>query len=188
MFNSEETGRQIEFFSDASTKSSKQKKEKFRLGKIILSLSYENMLILAIALIMLLVTCYSLGVEKGKQLAQAAQEPAKVQTIVDTAEAKEKEQAKEEPTKSTPEKRVRVKVVNAEEAPRSKAYIQVASFLTNKYAQKESKRLKDKGYAPFTANWGKYKVVCVGGYQSQDEASRDLKQLKQLYADCILRN
>lgn len=188
MFDSEEKSRQVEFFSDSSTKSHKQKKEKFRLGKVALSLSYENILIFTIALIMLFVACYSLGVEKGRRLVQGVQEPAKAQTIVDTAEVKEKEQAKEEPIKSIPEKRIRIKVAAVEPPHKSRTYIQVASFLTSKNAQREMNRLKDKGYTPFTANWGKYKVVCVGGYQNHDQASRDLKQLRKLYADCILRN
>jgi len=189
MFNSEEKHKQVEFFSDSPSMFKKQKKDKLRLDKIAISLSYENVLIAAIGLIMLLVACYSLGVEKGKHLVQLKQEPIKVEGITDTAEVKEEQRAKEAPEKSAPQKKIRVKVAKTEQTTSQKnPYIQVASFRTDKYAKKEMVRLENKGYKPFTATWGRYKVVCVGGYQNKEEASKDLKQLKQLYADCILHN
>ncbi|NQS99861.1 MAG: SPOR domain-containing protein, partial [Candidatus Omnitrophica bacterium] len=69
----------------------------------------------------------------------------------------------------------------------SSPYIQVASFRTDKYASKEMQRLQSNGYQPFTLKWGKYRVVCVGGYNDPEEAKQALKQLKKVYADCILR-
>jgi len=75
MFNSEHKDRQVEFFGDSSGESKKPMKDRLRLGKIAISLSYENILILAISLVMLLIVCYSLGVEKGKQMARLKSEP-----------------------------------------------------------------------------------------------------------------
>ena len=87
-----------------------------------------------------------------------------------------------------PKKKTKIVLAQAQRTLKSSPYIQIASFRTDKYAKKEMERLKDKGYQPYALTWGKYRVVCVGGYENKDEAARDLEQLRKLYADCILRN
>jgi cell division septation protein DedD len=68
MFDSNDKDKQGELFSDLSGIGKKQKKLNLNLGKIALSLSYENLIVLSIAVIMVLIVCYSLGVERGKYL------------------------------------------------------------------------------------------------------------------------
>jgi len=182
MFNCDHNkDRQAEFFSNLSGASGKPKKAKFRLGRAALSLSYENIFLLTIGLIMLLIVCYSLGVERGRHLAQLKDEGIKV----------EKKQAQETPTVDSQEprkKRIRVKVAQIPQAPpKRSAYIQVAAFRTEKYARKEMGRLQNKGYQPYLAQWGRFKVVRVGGYKDKSEASEDLKKLRKIYGDCYVR-
>lgn len=182
MFNTNDRDRQAEFFSDLPDTTKKTKKRGFKLGKVAISLSYENLIILAIGLIMMLIVCYSLGVERGKHLAQL--EPEGIKEI-------EQERVQKAPPQKSPEpeqKRIRIKVASSKEIAKTFPYIQVASFRTQKHARKEMELLKDRGFWPFTLTWGRYKVVCVGGYKNDGEASRDFKQLRKVYADCILRN
>ncbi len=166
MFDSEQNkDHQAEFFADLPTASGKPNKVKFRLSKVALSLSYENIFLLTIGLIMLLIVCYSLGVEKGKRFVQLKSEEIAI----------EQEQAQELPA------------VETEEPKQKKTYIQVASFRSEKYARKEIERLKNKGYQSYLTQWGKFQVVCVGNYQDRKAAAEDLRKLKQIYGDCYVR-
>lgn len=179
MFNANNKDEQVEFFDDLAGRAKKPKKRRFAcLGKIALSLSYESLMILCIGLIMLLIVCYSLGVERGRQLARLKSEG------VITAQ----EQEKPKTTTPKPKKRVRVEVARAKAEVKTSPYIQVATFRTDKYANIEIRRLKGKGYQPFLLTKGNFREVCVGGYSNKDEAREALKQLRKLYADCILRH
>jgi len=172
--------KQGEFFNDLSARPKKPWKDRLRLGKIAVSLSYENIFLIAIGSIMLFLTCYSLGVERGKQLAQLKTPEANLKQKRVQKEAQPRSSGEEK------EKKVRVELASVKEPAKVSSYIQVASFRTDKHAKEEKERLKSKGYQPYIARWGKYKVVCVGGYKNQDEAARAFRQLRKLYADCIL--
>lgn len=193
MFNSDDKDKQRELFSNEAYVSKKPKRNRLWLGKIAISLSYENIIIVAIGLIMILIVCYSLGVERGKYLAQVAGAGQEWQRRAEEIKdiQPEQEQAQEAPVTESPQpkkEKLKVKRASLEEAPRALPYIQVASFRTDKYAREETEQLRSKGYQAFATRWGKYSVVCVSGYKNKDEAFRDLKQLRKLYADCILHS
>lgn len=180
MFNLEDKDKQAEFFNDLPELSKKPKQRKSSLGHAALSLSYENLIVFAIGLIMLLIVCYSLGVERGKYL---------VRIKTEDIEEINQEQAQKAPTTkpSEPqEKRVRVELATAEPALKLFPYIQVASFRTDKYAKKEAEQLENKGYKTYIDTWGKYKVVCVGKYEDYTKAREAFQNLRKDYADCIL--
>ncbi|MFC1631783.1 SPOR domain-containing protein [Candidatus Omnitrophota bacterium] len=182
MLNNDLSDQQAEFFENFPNSTHKQHKKRFTLGKVNLSCSYENLIIVSIGLIMTLLVCYSLGVEKGKRLAQA-----KDLLIPEVAE--QTKPAVEHKTTEPKKVKPKVKVAQAKEKiNQDLPYIQVASFRTDKYAQKEMQRLKEKGFSAYALDWGTYKVVCVGGYDNKNQANLALKQLKTMYADCILRN
>ena len=200
MFDSEEKERQPELFSDLPAESKRRKRMPFNLGRIAVSLSYENILILTIGLVMLLIVCYSLGVEQGRHLAkvvgkdiqeveiieQGAQAgPAEDKGIKDAEIAEEKEeQAESQQTSPKPlQKKVRVKVAAA-----PKYTIQVATFRTEQSVEKEKQRLEGKGYRPYVISRGQFSEICVGAYQEMNEASGDLQELKKIYGDCYVRN
>lgn len=191
---------QGELFSDLSGVSKKIKRTKLSLGKVALNLSYENIIILSIGLIMLLIVCYSLGVERGKYIIQAkAKNTAQRQTegLEQSRQELPEEQKQEEQKMPTikpqqpKRKKLRIKAAQtpaAVEAPVSLPYIQVATFRTDKYAKAEIERLNNKGYQVFLRSRGKFKVVCVGGYSNKEEAFRSLKALRKIYSDCFLRH
>lgn len=186
MFDLDEQDKQGEFFSDLPKESKKAFKKRFNLGQIAMSLSYENLILLTIGVIMTLLVCYSLGVEKGRHLVKLQDEQIKK-----VQEEEKEEEVQVAPTKKSAEpkkKKMTIKVAQGLGSPKKLPYIQVASFRTDKFATQEMQQLKNKGYQPFTLSWGKYKVVCVGGYKNKDEADKALTRLKKLYADCILRN
>ena len=199
MFNSDDKDRQAEFFSDLPDTAKETKKRRFLKGRVAVSLSQENLIFFAIGFIMLLIVCYSWGVERGKNLVQLI--PLYPDTLTGTSGHKraqesediqevKQEQAQKRPTKKSPKpqvKKIKVKLAQAKNVAKTLPYIQIASFRTDKYARREIDQLKNRGYQPFLAQWGEYRVVCVGGYKNKDEAAMALKQLKKVYADCILR-
>ncbi|MBL7084748.1 MAG: SPOR domain-containing protein [Candidatus Omnitrophica bacterium] len=187
MFSSEHKDKQVEFFNDLPGTSRKPKR-KFNLARIALSLSYENIIIFSIGLIMLLVACYSLGVEKGKHLVRVQSEEINIEAEPKPSFGFSQDDSKTGKPTEPQEKKIKVKVAQKSEDPKKLPYIQVASFRTDKYARKEMQELKNNGYRSFLSKWGNFSVVCVGRYKNRDEARAALKNLKRLYADCILHD
>lgn len=65
--------------------------------------------------------------------------------------------------------------------------IQLASYKTTKYAQKEAEALKRKGFSPFVVSRGDYVAVCVGNFPDKNVAKNMLAELKKQYRDCYIR-
>ncbi len=191
MFELDDKDRQAELFTDYSGKSAKPQKSKFNYFKLSVSLSYENIFIVSIGLVMFLIVCYSLGVEKGKQLVQARTTPRtaiEIQTKTGTTQTENEPAAQTKPQPKSPQPaKVRIKVAEEQDL-RAKPYIQVATFLTDKYANREIESLKNNGYQAFSVLRGKYREIRVGGYTDSQQAQQAFKQLKTVYADCILHN
>ena len=79
--------------------------------------------------------------------------------------------------------------LNSPADEKAKMYtIQVASFQSDKYAQKEAKRLKKKGYDIFVIPKGEYSIVCVGRFSQRREAKAFSSKLRKKYKDCIIRS
>lgn len=194
MFEENNKDKQAELFDNLPGPDKTINNKKFTLPKFSLSLSCENSFFIIIVLGMLMIACYSLGVENGKHLVLLHNNGI----VNNIEEQEEKTQAvPAEPGLDEPKKeRIRLETTQTQkvepepiskEEPRKKLYIQVATFRTDKYADKEIKRLKNKGYRPFIVSRGKFRQVCVGGYKDKTDAEKALKKLRTLYADCILR-
>ncbi|MBN3038833.1 MAG: SPOR domain-containing protein [Candidatus Omnitrophica bacterium] len=185
MFDKKDKDKQVEFFADYSCTSKKSRRPKLSLGKIALSLSYENIIILAIGMIMVLIVCYSLGVERGKDLAQANIKGLDASTQVTESETitKDEEKASQKEESEPLIKKRKVKIAVTEPF----YTIQVATFLKSSSVEKEVQRLKNKGYESFIVSKGKYTEICIGKYKHKNEAATDLKELKRLYGDCFVR-
>ncbi|MFC1592932.1 SPOR domain-containing protein [Candidatus Omnitrophota bacterium] len=65
--------------------------------------------------------------------------------------------------------------------------IQVATFKTHDYAQKEATRLKQKGINALLISKGGFVIVCVGNFSQKQEANPSLTKLKKTYHDCFIR-
>ncbi|MBN2097254.1 MAG: SPOR domain-containing protein [Candidatus Omnitrophica bacterium] len=165
---------QAELFQELSDQPQKSKRAKFNLTKIALILSYENIIILSIGLVMVLIVCYSLGVERGKYLVQAKSEDLELRPTEQTEQVQE--------TQSAPT----VKPDLPKQGKKIK--IQVATFRSDKYAEIAKKRLEHSGFQPFVVTRGTFREVCVGGYSDKQEAKQALKELRKMYADCFIRN
>ena len=182
--------KQGELFGEFKTAKAKKGGPYFRRDmmsgkKVSLSLSYETIILLFIAFIMLLVVFFSLGVEKGKAIkSQNAKvlktEVPKVSEEILQGEAEEAEitapviEPADEP------------VIKAAPAPRPYT-IQVASFKKGPDAEKEIERLKKAGYNAFSISSDKWVQVCVGRYANRKESEKDFGTLKEKYPTCYFR-
>lgn len=123
---------------------------------------YEKTIIIIIVFIITGIISFSLGVEKGKEIVNQ-----KTNSRIDMAEV------------SQPAKSSQIAEVNYA--------IQVASYETRVYAQKEAEVLKKKGLSPSVLSKGRFVVLYVGNFPDEKSAKSVLTELKKQYRDCFIR-
>lgn len=174
---------QLELFSQ--TKDHGQ--EKTQIPNLLLNYlwAWEKTILIIISLIITGIISFSLGVEKGKRVAQL-----KTDSRLDTAFKIQKIQ----PALSiaVPEQVTRKQESEPVKKEEPQEYllnytIQVASFLSRTNAQKEADNLKRKGLWSTVLPKGKFVIVCVGNFSKREEAESLLLKLKKQYQDCYIR-
>ena len=118
---------------------------------------------------------FSLGVEKGKRFATSQIQPKEDQ--LQPIKSEPRRPPKQEP----PAKRLE------EKKDISEYTVQVATFKTKIYAQKEAERLEKKGIEALIVPSGNYVCVCVGRFTEKQAANTTLNRLKESYRDCFIR-
>ena len=191
---------QFEFFPESARVPDETKRPHFMAARF--NLSIENLVIFSIVSIMVVIFAFSLGVERGKQIALA---PAptdvvpQAATVVagDPAPAAAAKVAKPADNKGLAQgnAKIALKTDVAPVAPQAKTTvpaaggftIQVASYKSEKGAQREASVLKGKGYQVFMLPKGQHIALCVGCFQSKMDASVFGKKLKGQYQDFVVR-
>lgn len=143
---------------------------------------YEKAISAVIVCVIVSLISFSLGVEKGKTLAVHINKQGSELTE-QTSPAQDKIQ----PGKS---KATKILLANESEAKKediSKFTVQVATFKTKAYAQKEAKRLEDKGVKALIIPKGNYVIVCVGDFSDKHEAKAIVNKMRETYHDCFIR-
>jgi hypothetical protein len=150
--------------------------------KVVLPL--DALILLTAVLIIFLVFAFSLGIERGRNLALRSFETNKESALL----VEEKDATPQEPIQEAFIRPQAENNQNKEDDEEAKLYrIQVASFCKEITAEKEAESLKDKGYSVLVLTKGKYAVVYVGGFKNENQAKETLQVLKKTYKDCILR-
>jgi cell division protein FtsN len=126
---------------------------------------YEKTLLVIIGIVLTSIISFSLGIEKGKSLSMSSSIP-----IEQVQQIKAREETVKEP--ETPEKEDYI--------------IQLASYKTKTYAEREAELLRKKGLAPLILNKGNYTVLYVGNFPSRKTAQSKLAELKKRYKDCYI--
>ncbi len=165
-----------DLFEQFQEKGVRSKKNiKFTLPRLRKSIefSYENIIFLSIAFIMLSVMFFSLGVEKGRQ--EGSYRRKKVGTTrVETVMPIEK--------KPLP-KRQRI----AKKRIKSNYAIQLAAFTSIISAEEETKKLKKEGYSAKIRKSGSYFQVFLDGFDNRKKAEALLKKLVKKYGDGYIK-
>lgn len=165
---------QLELFSDSqgNTELPPKGQDKNYFSKYIWG--YEKTILIIIAILVTGIVSFSVGVERGRRstMSQPLQaQDSEVRTQV--AQAQIITEVEKEPQPAA--------------IPVSGYTVQVASFKTNAYAQKEAALLKKRGYKAITLNKGEHIILCVGNFPEKEEAQALLSELSRYYKDCRIR-
>ena len=137
---------------------------------------HERVILSIIGLLLVSIISFSLGVRRGKQLSFVTTErrPDKVTQPL----KKEIKAEKSKPVEKQTEKQIE---------KQANFTIQVATYKTKTYAQREAKKLQNKGLYTLVVPKGGYVQLCVGKFYTKSEAKPTLQQLKAKYKDCFIR-
>lgn len=136
---------------------------------LVLRLAYEDLLLTAIAAVMVVVVSFCLGVERGKRVvvALAAPSPAAAPAVSLPAPS-----ALVPPAATTAEHRY---------------VVQVASFTARDQADAARARLSQYGVRASLVTKGKYQVLYAGGFSTYAQATAAADHLRAAYHDCFVR-
>ena len=167
---------------------------------MLVNVTYEQLVSAAIAVIMLMVFLFSLGVERGKRMITAEriiqpqrQAEAKKEEPLKNAALDEQagEAASEAKKTQVPLQPAVVKEIPAGEEKKTASgelyTIQLIAHKSKKSSQEEMTRLEKKGHKPFIIVGGGYFQVCVGEYKDANEAKKDLSEFKKGFKGCFVR-
>lgn len=169
---------QLELFSQSGN-SSEIKKLKSNNSFLTYIWNYEKTILIIISFVITGIISFSLGVERGKKLMVLRNN-----SRLDVASSVYTPVPEPTPRQTSSEEKYK----SATEDFVSPSYtIQLASYKTKTYAQKQAEILKKKGLLPLVLSKGNYTVLCVGRFSSKETARPLLSELKKQYRDCYLR-
>lgn len=161
-----------------------------------LRLAYEDLLFCALALLLVVLGGFCLGVERGKQLVP---QPALVgiQGMATAGEeAPSRASARKRPPPVIPVGVTPVPVAGANgsgttvlgPAARAGPYVlQLASYTAERVAQEEVRRLGKQGVQAQVIRQGRYFELRAIGFRSREEAKEALTGLRRIYRDAFLK-
>ena len=143
---------------------------------------YEKVILFILGFLVVGIVSFSLGVEKGRRENKPVFNlPAPVREQVSLP----KQSINMPIIEKEPEKAPRIEPLAT--AVKGEYCIQVATFNTRNYAQKEVETLLKKGFRAFVITKGKHFVVCVGNFSDKLSAQPVLSELGRYYKGCYIR-
>ncbi len=201
---------QFELFPANSATLEDVNKPKFLLAN--LTLSVESLVILSILGIMVGLFSFSIGVERGKQIAALALEervsaawnlqkqPSAAVVAVNKPQVKgnggyvtpvvkaQAPVARPKPVALKAKSPVKTAKPVAKAVPvGGNITVQVATYKNESFAQKEAIDLKAKGYPTFLIKKGDFYLVCAGRFASLEQANIYLQKLQAKYRGSQIR-
>ena len=162
------------------------------LEKTFITLRLDQAIGLTLVLLVIYVLTFSWGVEKGKKASHGSQVIRSVSTEVLSPEASQSVVASVPKTPpmvamidESVAKEVPITVADLPQPvakvarPDGKYTIQHVTYITQAAADREIQKLSQKGYSSFVIPSGKHLQVCIAAFQSRQEASKILKQLRE---------
>ncbi len=144
--------------------------------------SHESLILGVILLIMVMILCFTFGVERGKRIGAIKASARR--------DAKNIEEGGVAPM-TVPMREEEGISVNQEVVPLvQEVYaIQLITYKHEEYVNKELAKLKRNGFEPFVVRSGRFFVVNIGPYKNKDEALTILKEFKRQpsYRSAFLR-
>jgi hypothetical protein len=176
MNEKKEKARQLELFSQSIDSVEPERNTDTVFHKRV-SLNVEHAVVLAVAVLMLVIFIFSIGVEKGRKITRIPEAVVAFKVEKQIVEQPAVVEAKQEVYQE--------KIVPKEEVF---AYtIQVASFKNKTAVEDEAKRLKKKGYETMIIPKGNWIILCVGKFGNKQQAQPMWQELRKKYSDCVIR-
>ncbi|MDD5436965.1 MAG: SPOR domain-containing protein [Candidatus Omnitrophica bacterium] len=170
---------------------------------VVLTLTLDRAVFIAIGIIMVMVAVYALGVEKGKT---GADEGTQAQAIVEsqmppslpapaivTAKNVQPLPVVRAAVPVAPARNaapaIQVKSIAPAAQPAKPYTVVAATFAQKGLAVQEMDKLRKKGFDAFLMQSDRYSIVCIGAYPDRAGAlvQKDLKKVKRLYKDAYVR-
>lgn len=196
---------QFELFPKTTGDTIENVAPRFIFSRVVLT--FENLVVVFVFVIVSLVIAYSIGVERGRRNTAVARPVAQVTpevalTIQDVthprieltpppAAARPLTTATStaEAARALPPKTVPVVPKTSSEKVVDKGYtVQVASYKSQADARQEAKVLRDQGFDSMVLTKGSYSILCVGRFAQQDGAKDLQNKLRKKYKDSLIRS
>lgn len=172
-----EDHKQPELF-DEFPRVSKRGRRKFRFfKKLAITISHENFLFGAILILMAMVVCFTVGVERGKKIGtgvvvsyQMPQSPPVNKEITEVGKSSEI------PVEMSKEEAVSIQEPIPTALEKVHYLIQLVTYTRRDYVDKELTKLKKQGFQPQVVRSGRFFKIVVGPYSSKKKATSVLKR------------
>jgi len=178
---------QLEMFSLDKEKSNNLTSSAYELKYV---KKYEKIILLIFSFLVLGIISYCWGFKEGKRIALLSSTKEKELNInkevkgITTQDLSGDSGAEKDKLTPVPKEQIKIK----EEIKEKSSYtIQVATYKSPEFAQREADRLKKKGFTAMLINKGNYILLCVGSFFNKQEAEIVLVKLKKNYGDCFIR-
>ena len=193
---------QSELFNEFSEEPAKQRRFIKRLERqkqITLVISREKLIFSVISVILLYVIFFSLGIERGKKIANRSMKQDANSALITTSTSEIDTQSKQLAAKgenttvaqeNVSNLEVITKPTEAEETvPKLKDFysIQAAAYSNLSRAEKEASKVKTAGNDAIIDSSGKYHLLLIGKFQNKKDASALRKKLASKYKGCYVR-
>lgn len=179
---------QAELFNEFSDEPAKQRrfiKRSERQKKITLVISREKLIFSVISVILLYVIFFSLGIERGKKIANRSLNS----NMHSTAVALQNKNVENQNQKTTAEKNVSNLETTTQIVPELKEFysIQAAAYSNLSRAEKEASKVRAGGNEAIIDSNGKYHLLLIGKFKDKKDATALKKKLANKYKGCYVR-
>ncbi|MFH1063234.1 MAG: SPOR domain-containing protein [Candidatus Omnitrophota bacterium] len=167
--------------------------------KSAISVSLDTLIVIIIGVMMVNLTAFVLGIEKGKLIA-AKNEQTKTIVLEPVGNAAVPSKQKKKlivPAVIEPEKNIEInteintieekQIVKNIEHPADGYIIQLVTYSSDSNANSEVDRLNAQGLQGHVLKSGEYYIVYSGMYNSKIKANEKVTSFKQRYKDCFVR-
>ncbi len=201
---------QFELFPGTTGEPIENSAPRFIFSRVVLT--FENLVVVFVFVIVSLIIAFSIGVERGRIKARLARPVAQLTTpTLPQTSVMPHSQISLNTTPTASIVKSIAAVASTPEASREvvpapalsgglpqtgglqkgvdKGYtVQVASYKKESMAVKEAGDLKRQGLASFVSAKGHYTIVCVGRFTTEQQAKQMLGKLKKRYKDSTIRS
>lgn len=169
----EEIEKQKELFGEFQEPEKKLKffknKNRFLPNRmLILQFSAEKLTFLLIGTVLLIILTFCLGVERGKRIASGAAKAPETMQVKAPVQAKAPTEKKSGSTEKI-------------------HTIRIATYINKTSAENITAKIKKEGFPAYIVKSGNFFLICVGDYNTRQDAEAALSTLKKNYQDSYIK-